>query len=54
MNETPQKVIQCQPANLSALHHHLKELATRTRGFTPAEAATSKQLQGPMIIVRGK
>lgn len=54
MSETSQKAIQRQPANLTALQHHLKELASRTQRFTPLDTDPSRRLQGPTLVIRGK
>ena len=51
MSSTPQTAQEQRPANLAALRHYLKGLATTTK---PASTNKPVVLQGPVLVVRGK
>ena len=54
MSDTPGKVQEERPANLTALHRQLEELAARTKPSSPLTADRWKDIQGPVLVVRGK
>ena len=53
MSDTPAKPAAEQPANLSALHQQLVDLATRSKP-TDRPPRDRRQLQGPVLVIRGK
>jgi hypothetical protein len=54
MSDTPGKVQEERPANLTALHRQLDELAARTEPSSPSVADRRKDIQGPVLVIRGK
>jgi hypothetical protein len=53
MNETTPRVKVQLPANMTALHRQLEEMAARSKRPTSAPNS-QKNLQGPVLIIRGK
>jgi len=52
MSDTPSK--EERPANLTALHRQLEELAARAKPKSPSAADRRKDFQGPVLVIRGK
>jgi hypothetical protein len=54
MSHTSQQSVDRRPANLAALHNHLKEMATHVKRAVPGDQARLKRIEGPTIVIRGK
>ena len=54
MSDTSGKVPEERPTNLMTLHRQLEELAARTKPSSPSAGDRRKDIQGPVLVIRGK
>jgi hypothetical protein len=54
MSDTSGNAQEERPANLTALHRQLEELAAETKPSTRSTADRRKDIQGPILVIRGK
>jgi hypothetical protein len=54
MSDTSGTVQEKRPANLMALHRQLEEMAARTKATSPSTEDGRKDIQGPVLVIRGK
>jgi hypothetical protein len=53
MTETKPQVKNQLPANVTALHRQLEEMAARTKG-SRSTTDRRQEVQGPVLVIRGK
>jgi len=54
MNTISQTAQEERPANLTALHQTLKEIAASTKSAIPTTKEKPVVAQGPVIVIKGK
>jgi hypothetical protein len=54
MSETSAQPKQQLPANVTTLQRQLEEMAARTKPRSDSTADRRKDIQGPVLVIRGK